>query len=230
MLHYPVAVLAVLLAGCQSNLDADRKLASAQDSLSYSLGRSIGARLVMDSVNISTGPLLQGILDARADSSRQLLTEQQIKSILAAFQDSMTRRQVEMGRLSGEKNRMEGEAFLAENGKKPGVVTLPSGLQYKVMEEGTGKKPTASSTVKTHYAGRLLDGTEFDSSFKRGEPAEFQVGGVIRGWTEALQLMKEGSTWELYIPSSLGYGDRGAGGVIPPNATLIFKVQLISVN
>jgi FKBP-type peptidyl-prolyl cis-trans isomerase FklB len=136
---------------------------------------------------------------------------------------------MEQAHAAGEKNRLEGEAFLAENAKKPGVVTLPSGLQYKVLVEGTGKKPNAAATVKTHYSGKLLNGTEFDSSIKRGEPAVFPCSGVIRGWTEALLLMPVGSKWELYIPASLAYGEAGAGGVIPPNATLIFQVELIAI-
>ncbi len=122
-----------------------------------------------------------------------------------------------------------GAAFLAANQKKPGVVTLPDGLQYKVIVEGKGEKPTQTDTVTVHYAGTLINGKEFDSSYKRGEPATFPVGGVIAGWTEALQLMPVGSTWELFIPASLAYGEQGAGGVIGPNETLIFKVQLISV-
>ncbi len=129
----------------------------------------------------------------------------------------------------GEKNKMEGEIFLAQNKTKEGVKTLPSGLQYKVMTAGTGKKPKATDTVVTHYKGTLLDGTEFDSSYKRNQPAIFKVNGVIRGWTEALQLMEEGAKWILYVPAALGYGDNGAGAQIGPNATLVFEVELISI-
>ncbi len=120
--------------------------------------------------------------------------------------------------------------YLDANKSKPGVTTLPSGLQYRVVTAGSGKKPRASDTVSVHYKGKLIDGTEFDSSHKRGQPASFPVNGVIAGWTEALQLMGEGSTWELVIPSNLAYGPRGAGGVIPPHATLIFEVQLLKVS
>ena len=126
-------------------------------------------------------------------------------------------------------NKQKGEAFLAANKRKPGVVTLPNGLQYKVLVAGNGKRPTKSDIVTVNYAGTLIDGTEFDSSYKRGQPATFPVAGVIPGWTEALQLMKEGSTWELYIPASLAYGEMGAPPAIGPNETLIFKVELISV-
>ena len=132
--------------------------------------------------------------------------------------------------MQGEKNKQEGEAFLAENKKKEGVKTLPSGLQYKVITEGTGKSPKASDTVTVNYRGTLIDGTEFDSSYKRGQAASFQVNGVIKGWTEALQLMKEGAKWQLFVPSNLAYGEKGTGsGPIGPNATLVFEVELISV-
>lgn len=130
---------------------------------------------------------------------------------------------------SAEKNMLAGESFLTQNKTKPGVITLPDGLQYKVIIEGKGIKPTANDTVTVQYAGRLIDGTEFDSSYKRGEPATFPVSGVIPGWVEALQLMKSGSTWEIYVPSKLAYGDQGVPPTIGPNETLIFKVQLISV-
>ena len=131
--------------------------------------------------------------------------------------------------MTGEKNKREGETFLAENSKKEGVVTTPSGLQYRVITEGTGKQPSANSTVTVHYRGKLLDGTEFDSSYKRGEPATFPLSGVIAGWTEALQLMKVGSKYELFVPANLAYGERGSRGAIPPNATLIFEVELLAV-
>jgi FKBP-type peptidyl-prolyl cis-trans isomerase FklB len=140
----------------------------------------------------------------------------------------MAKKAEEMQKLS-EKNKADGEKFLAENAKKEGVKVLPSGLQYKVITPGTGKSPKATDTVTTHYKGMLIDGTEFDSSYKRGEPATFPVSGVIPGWTEALQLMKEGAKWQLFLPSNLAYGERGAGRDIGPNATLIFEVELISV-
>ena len=129
----------------------------------------------------------------------------------------------------GGKNLKEGEAFLDENKKKEGVTTLPSGLQYKVLKSGAGKTPKATDKVTTHYRGTLIDGTVFDSSYDRGEPTTFPVGGVIRGWTEALQLMKEGDKWQLYVPAQLGYGERGAGGKIGPNTTLLFEIELLKV-
>ena len=141
----------------------------------------------------------------------------------------MMAKQQEMAKKLGEKNKAEGEAFLAENKKKEGVITLPSGLQYKVIKAGTGKKPKATDTVTVHYQGTLIDGKEFDSSYRRGQPVTFPVNGVIPGWTEALQLMEEGAKWQIFIPSSLAYGDRGAGRDIGPHATLIFEIELVSI-
>jgi len=223
------AVLLVGIAGCQPPDEIATTLETRKDSISYSIGMNVGQNLLRDSINISRDAFLRGLLDADADSASRLMTDEQIQSTMMAFQDSLRRKKMTDASAAAEKNKKEGEAFLAENARKDGVVTLPSGLQYRVITEGTGKTPTAKSTVTVHYSGRLLDGTEFDSSVKMGKPATFQVDGVIDGWTEALQLMKEGSKWELYIPPSLAYGGQGAGGVIPPNATLVFEVLLISV-
>jgi len=222
-------VLAAALAGCQSSGGKDVKLETQKDKVSYSIGLAIGKNLARDSVAVAPDPFIRGVLDAYADSSHRLMNDEEIQKVMAAFQDSLRTRQMETSRAAGEKQKREGEAFLAENARKPGVLTLPSGLQYKVVTEGKGKRPSASSTVTTQYRGRLLDGTEFDSSYKHGQPAEFPVSGVIKGWTEALQMMTEGSKWELYVPSHLAYGESGAGGVIPPNATLIFEIELLSV-
>ena len=206
------------------------KLETQKDKISYAIGLSVGKNLTRDSITVSPDAFLRGVMDAGADSAARLMTDEQVQSTMMAFQDSMRRKQEAQARVAGEEQMTKGAAFLAENGKKPGVVTLPSGLQYKVITEGKGKTPTASSTVTTHYRGRLIDGKEFDSSYKRGQPAQFPCNGVIRGWTEALLLMKEGSKWELYVPPDLAYGASGAGGVIPPNATLIFEVELISID
>jgi FKBP-type peptidyl-prolyl cis-trans isomerase FklB len=223
------AVLLYGVAGCQPASEGDTRLETRKDSISYSIGMSVGKNLLRDSIHVNKDAFLRGLLDANADSAMRLMTDDQVQSTMMAFQDSLRRKQMADARATSDKNKMEGEAFLAENSKKEGVVTLPSGLQYRVLNEGTGKTPTAKSQVSVHYSGKLLDGTEFDSSLKVGKPATFQVDGVITGWTEALLLMKEGSKWELYIPSSLAYGEQGAGGVIPPNATLVFDVLLISV-
>jgi FKBP-type peptidyl-prolyl cis-trans isomerase FklB len=158
-----------------------------------------------------------------------MMTEQEVQETLTNFQKDLAEKQATRQKELAEKNKKDGEAFLAENMKKEGVKTLPSGLQYKVIKEGTGRTPKETDTVVTHYKGSLIDGSEFDSSYKRGQPATFPVKGVIKGWTEALQLMKEGSTWQLFVPADLAYGERGAGSVIGPNATLIFEVELLSI-
>jgi FKBP-type peptidyl-prolyl cis-trans isomerase FklB len=158
-----------------------------------------------------------------------LLSEQEVRETLAAFQTEMTAKQAELAKKMGEKNKKEGEAFLAENQKKEGVKTLPSGLQYRVIQAGTGKSPKATDEVTAHYRGTLIDGTEFDSSYRRGKPETLPIGGVIAGWTEALQLMQEGAKWQLFVPSNLAYGERGAGRDIGPQATLIFEIELISI-
>jgi FKBP-type peptidyl-prolyl cis-trans isomerase FklB len=229
-MRYLLAVLVLAgITGCQSQQGANVKLETRQDKISYSIGMSVGKNLHRDSIAISPEAFLRGVMDAKLDSSKHLMTEAEIQDTMRAFSREMQVKQEERARAQAIKNITEGATFLAENAKKPGVVTLPSGLQYRVITEGTGKKPQLTSTVKTHYTGRLLDGTEFDSSRKHGQPAEFPCNGVIPGWTEALQLMKAGSKWELYIPSNLAYGEQGAGNVIPPNATLIFEIELLEV-
>jgi FKBP-type peptidyl-prolyl cis-trans isomerase FklB len=230
-MHSHLAVVALVgLIGCSPAEEKDVKLETQKDKISYAIGMSVGKNLNRDSISISPDAFLRGVMDARLDSAARLMNDGEIQTTMMAFQDSLRKKQEDQARVAGEENMTKGAAFLAENGKKPGVVTLPSGLQYKILTDGKGKTPKAGSTVTTHYRGRLLDGTEFDSSYKRGQPAQFPVGGVIRGWTEALQLMKEGSKWELYVPPDLAYGASGAGGVIPPNATLIFEVELLSVD
>jgi FKBP-type peptidyl-prolyl cis-trans isomerase FklB len=169
------------------------------------------------------------VLDASADSAKRLLTDIEMADVMERFMGEMRDKRMVQVRATADKNRADGEKFLVENAKNPDIVTLPSGLQYRVLAQGKGKKPTTKSTVTTHYIGKLLDGTEFDNSFKRGEPAMFPVTKVFKGWTEGLQLMMEGSKYEFFIPSNLAYGEKGAGGVIPPNATLILLVELISV-
>jgi FKBP-type peptidyl-prolyl cis-trans isomerase FklB len=227
----PLAAIALVgLIGCSPAGEKNVKLETQKDKVSYAIGLSVGKNLTRDSISISPDAFLRGVMDAGADSAARLMNDAEIQSTMMAFQDSLRKMQEARARVAGEEQMTKGAAFLAENGKKPGVVTLPSGLQYKVITEGKGKTPTASSTVTTQYRGRLIDGKEFDSSYKRGQPAQFPCNGVIRGWTEALQLMKEGAKWELYIPPDLAYGSSGAGGVIPPNATLIFEIELISVD
>lgn len=199
-----------------------------KEKLSYSMGVATANQLKRQSTEIDTDIFAKGLKDVIL-GSKLLMSEQEIQETLMAFQKEMVAKQAERSKALAEKNKKEGEAFLVENRKKEGITTLPSGLQYKVIKEGAGKTPKDTDTVVTNYRGSLTDGTEFDSSYKRGEPATFPVKGVIAGWTEALQLMKEGAKWQLFIPSNLAYGERGAGGVIGPNAALIFEVELISI-
>jgi FKBP-type peptidyl-prolyl cis-trans isomerase FklB len=218
----------VLLAiGCTA-ADKTPKLETLMDKVSYSIGLNIGKDFKAQNIEVNPELLARGIKDAISDT-KPLLTDEEIQEAIGSFQQERMAEAEEMAKAAGEKNRQEGESFLLENAKKEGVVTLPSGLQYKVIEEGTGKSPEPGDQVTVHYRGTLVDGTEFDSSYERGEPVTFPVGGVIPGWTEALQLMKEGAKWQLFIPPSLAYGEKGAGQVIGPNATLIFDVELISI-
>jgi FKBP-type peptidyl-prolyl cis-trans isomerase FklB len=171
---------------------------------------------------------LRGLKDTLA-GGKTLLTDQEAQATLTALQNDLRKKQLELRQQAGETNKKEGEAFLATNKAKDGVVALPSGLQYKILTEGTGPKPSATDSVVCNYRGTLLDGKEFDSSYKHGQPATFPVNGVIKGWTEALQLMPAGSKWQLFVPAQLAYGDRGAGPDIGPNATLVFEVELLSI-
>jgi FKBP-type peptidyl-prolyl cis-trans isomerase FklB len=194
----------------------------------YAIGLNIGRRLKADIGDIDSQALSKGIQDALA-GGKTLLTPQEIEEVMTAFQKDIEARQLEKVKTLSAKNKQEGAAFLAANRKKQGVSTLPSGLQFKVLKEGTGPIPKATDTVSTHYRGTLLDGTEFDSSIARGEPATFEVGGVIRGWTEALQKMKVGSKWQLFVPAELAYGADGFPPDIAPHATLVFEVELLGI-
>lgn len=195
--------------------------------VSYSLGAQWGAGLKKAKVDIDLPNLIQGLQDAM-DGKETLMSDDEMKQIMISFQQSMMLKRQEEQKRQIEENKAEQTAFLEENAKKEGVVSLPSGLQYKVLASGHGKSPTAADTVKVNYRGTLPDGTEFDSTEKRGMPGEFQVGRVIAGWTEALQLMKEGDKWQLFIPSELAYKDAGRPN-IPPGKMLIYEVELLEV-
>ncbi|HXU49815.1 MAG TPA: FKBP-type peptidyl-prolyl cis-trans isomerase [Candidatus Binatia bacterium] len=195
---------------------------------SYALGMNVGRDLSRQPIDIDVTPFLQGMRDA-LEKRKSQLTDDEIKAALAQLQSQATTKAEAENKILGEANLKQGEEFLAGNKTKPGVVALPSGLQYKVITAGTGPKPTAADTVVCDYRGTLINGKEFDSSYKRGQPASFPVGGVIKGWTEALQMMPVGSKWELFIPPDLAYGARGAGPDIGPNSTLIFEVELHSI-
>src|SRR5438552_13432678 len=220
-------IMAALLAGSAFAQDKP-DLKDPKQRASYSIGADIGANFKRQELDIDTKALAAGLADALA--GKTALTDAELRETLNSFRKEMMTKMEAKQKTDGEKNVKDGEAFLAANAKKEGVKTLPSGLQYKVIKSGAGKSPKATDTVKVHYHGTLIDGTVFDSSVERKEPATFPVNGVIPGWIEGLQLMKEGDKWQLVIPSKLAYGEHGApGGKIGPNSVLIFEVELLSI-
>jgi FKBP-type peptidyl-prolyl cis-trans isomerase FklB len=202
-------------------------LKTDKDKQSYAIGMNIGKSIHRDGVDVDPNILLRGMKDALA-GGKTALSDDEAKSVMTNLQANMRKEQAEKAQQAGDANKKAGDAFLAANKTKDGVVTLPSGLQYKILTEGTGPKPTATDTVVCNYKGTLLDNSEFDSSYSRNQPLTIPVSGVIKGWTEALQLMPVGSKWQLFIPSDLAYGPQ-AKGPIGPNSTLIFEVQLLSI-
>lgn len=219
-------------AGSATNITAASSAAmkptTQKDTLSYTIGVDLGKNLKSQNLSINAQMLAQGVQDALAGGKLQL-TDKQMQTALETFQKQMVAKQKEQFKTVSDTNLKAGEEFLANNKKGKGIVTLPNGLQYKVVEAGKGTPPSASDTVTVDYEGKLVDGQVFDSTYKRGKPATFQVSQVIPGWQQALKMMKPGAQWMLYIPSNLAYGKRGVGGPIGPNETLIFKVHLISV-
>lgn len=202
-------------------------LTTPKERISYSIGANIGSNFKRQEIDIDVKTLAAGVADALA--GKTALTEAEMHEVMNTFQQEMQTKMQAKEKIEGAANIKKGEEFLAANAKKEGVKTTASGLQYKVLKSGSGKTPKATDTVKTHYHGTLIDGTVFDSSVERNEPATFPVNGVIPGWTEALQLMKEGDKWQLTVPAKLAYGERGAGGKIGPNSTLIFDVELLAI-
>lgn len=226
-----IPVLFVFACGQPSSkAQTNTSLSTPDDSLAYGIGLSIGNNLKSGNLErLDPDRIAQGIADI-LDSNETLLSEQQVETMLRAEQMKEQQRQQEMAAAEADIFKKMGDEFLAENAKKEGVIVTPTGLQYKIVNAGDGPIPTAESQVKVHYTGTLIDGTKFDSSIDRGEPAIFGVGQVIPGWTEALTMMPTGSTWQLFIPADLAYGTRVApGGKIPPNSTLIFDVELIEI-
>jgi FKBP-type peptidyl-prolyl cis-trans isomerase FklB len=203
-------------------------LANATDKFSYALGMNLGENLHRQSVPVNVDQVMQGLKDSLA-GGKTLLTDDEARAAMMEVQNQIRKQMQEKHEQEAGANQKEGDAFLAANKSKEGVVVLPSGLQYKILTAGKGAKPSATDSVTVNYRGTLIDGKEFDSSYKRGQPATFPVNGVIKGWTEALQLMPAGSKWQLFVPASLAYGERGAGGDIGPNETLIFEVELLSI-
>ena len=202
-------------------------LKTMKDKASYAIGMSMARGMKDQGVDIDPAILARGLKDGLAGTTQ--LTDEQAQAALTEFQADLKARQEARAKIVGDANKKAGDEFLAANKAKEGVVALPSGLQYKVLKAGTGPKPTAADTVECNYKGTLLNGKEFDSSYKRGQPAAFPVGQVIKGWTEALQLMPVGSKWELFVPAELAYGSRAAGPDITPNSTLVFEVELLSI-
>ena len=222
-----VPVLGLAYGICSASEPVELK--TENDKINYSVGYRLGSDFQRQGVEMNSAIVQKGIDDATG-GGEALMTEEEMRTVMMTMATRIKAEQMEKMKQQGAENVKAGEAFLAENAGKEGVKTTDSGLQYKVITAGAGKSPQKSDKVTVHYRGTLIDGTEFDSSYSRNEPATFGVGQVIPGWTEALQLMKEGDKWEIYIPSKLGYGERGAGAKIPPNSTLIFEVELISVN
>ena len=221
-----LAALATLPASAVAQ--GGKKLTSLKERASYAIGLNIGNSLKKQQVDIDIALIQQGLKDG-VTGNKPRLSNEEIRLALTELRANVEKSEALRRQKSGSKSMEEGKIFLANNKKKKDVVTTKSGLQYRVIAPGKGKSPTASDTVTTHYKGTLINGTQFDSSYDRGEPASFPVKGVIAGWTEALQLMKPGAKWELVIPAHLAYGERGAGRDIPPNAVLVFQIELISI-
>jgi FKBP-type peptidyl-prolyl cis-trans isomerase FklB len=218
-----IASATVLLVLPLSAQEKSAQLKDQKDKVSYSIGLNVGFNLSKQKIPINPDALSAGIKDALAGKPQ--MTETEVKDTMTAFEKDM----VEKQKAEGEKNAADGVKFLEENKKKDGVKTTASGLQYKSLKEGSGPSPKATDTVTVNYRGTLLDGSEFDSSYKRNEPATFPLNGVIKGWTEGLQLMKKGSKYQFFIPSALAYGERSPGAGIPANSTLIFEVELLDI-
>jgi FKBP-type peptidyl-prolyl cis-trans isomerase FklB len=220
-MKYFIAIFAALALAMPVVAQEKTQLKDQKDKVSYAIGLNIGANLGKQKIVINPDAFASGVKDGM--SGKPQMTEAEVKETMTAFEKDMEAKQA----AAGDVNAKAGEKFLAENKGKAGVKTTASGLQYKVIKEGTGARAKETDTVTVNYRGTLIDGTEFDSSYKRGEPATFPLNAVIKGWTEGLQLMNTGSKYQFFIPASLGYGARGAGGDIGPNSALIFEVELI---
>jgi FKBP-type peptidyl-prolyl cis-trans isomerase FklB len=223
MKRFIISFVLLSLVGSVFGQDKSAPLKDSKDKVSYSIGLNIGLNLKKQNVSINPDTLALGLKDALAGKPQ--MTDEQVKETMTAFEKEMIDKQ----KAVGVKNQADGEKFLAENKKKEGVKTTASGLQYKVIKEGSGAQPKETDTVMANYRGTLINGTEFDSSYKRGQPTTFPVSGVIKGWTEALQMMKVGSKYQLFIPANLAYGERAMGPDIGPNSTLIFEVELVGI-
>ncbi len=228
-LRLTLTILLLMVTGvqCQDKTFTKDDLTEQNQKASYAIGYDIGRNLKMQDFDVAVDEFKQGLTDALNETG--IYTDEEIMQILQEFQQTLMSQREEKQKVEGEKNKKEGEAFFAENKSKEGVVELPSGMQYKVLKEGDGPSPSETDKVTVHYRGTFLNGEEFDSSYKRGNPATFQVIGVIRGWTEALKMMQVGDKWMLYIPYNLAYGESGKPPKIPPYASLIFEVELLGI-
>jgi FKBP-type peptidyl-prolyl cis-trans isomerase len=223
-----ITVLGLVFLAVQAYAEDATVLKTDKEKTNYAIGANIIGSIRQQGVEIDLDLVIKGMRDAYS-GGKMLLSEEEIRTGIDQYQIAVKQKRSQKMAKASEENRKAGEAFLAENGKKEGVVTLPSGLQYKILKAGSGKKPSDTDTVECNYRGTLINGTEFDSSHRTGKAATFKVSGVIAGWREALKLMPVGSVWQLVVPSSLAYGERGAGGMIGPNATLIFEVELVAI-
>ena len=223
-----ILLTVVWMSACTKGVAPKRSLNAEMEKVSYSIGFSIGRSMKQQDLQLDQEAFIAGLIDARS-AAKPVLDEAAQSKIMREFQMSQQKKAQDKREKDASKNGDEGKRYLEANKKKEGIKVTKSGLQYKVIKPGTGAKPKAEDTVVTHYKGTLIDGTEFDSSYSRNQPATFPVKGVIKGWTEALQLMPVGSKWQLFIPSDLAYGERGSGPKIGPNSTLIFEVELLEI-
>lgn len=223
-----LAIAIMLLAGTPTRAQEAQALKTQKEKFSYAIGVNAAKNMQRQGLDLDLEVLIKALRDVYLGDKLEM-SDDEVRTMLNALQNELIEKQAQATKLVAEKNKKEGDAFLTENKTKEGVVALDSGLQYKILKAGDGKKPTDEDTVEVNYKGTLIDGTEFDSSYKRGQPATFAVKAIIPGWREALKLMLVGSKWQLFIPSELAYGARGAGQTIGPNATLIFEVELLSI-
>jgi FKBP-type peptidyl-prolyl cis-trans isomerase FklB len=222
-----IAVLGVLLLAAQLSAQETQGLKTEKEQVSYGLGADMGRNLKRHGVEVDLDLMVKGLKDGLS-GEKLLISERDLRKIMAEFQAELRRKRVEAMKTAAGDNKKEGDAFLAANKTKEGVVSLPSGLQYKILKAGDGRKPAETDMVECHYRGTLLDGTEFDSTYENKKPSLLKVNGVIRGWSEALQIMPVGSKWQLFVPPQLAYAARGSG-LIGPNATIIFEVELLAI-
>jgi len=223
-----IVVLGCGLLICQASAQEPEALKTAKDKQSYAIGVQMARTLKVQGFEVEPNVLVMGLKD-ELSGGKVLVSDEDLRNILLALQEEMKQKQTQAQGAAAEDNKKAGETFLAENAKKDGVVTLPSGLEYKILRAGGGKKPAETDTVLCNYRGTFIDGKEFDSSAQAGKPVPFEIKAVIPGFKEALQLMPVGSKWQIFVPSTLAYGERGAGGVIGPNTTLVFDIELVSI-